>query len=141
MPFRIIFIADDSIGARSFSREIYFSSRDARKTKSKRGVSTIPACSPRANFPEYPPRFELSFSDRARASAVSYFTIPNCGRKSRKRGRARCIARERETLVSHVSTIPFSFFPPFPSFSSFLFYLSARLAHTDGQFSPFFRFF
>lgn len=121
IPFRDHFYADDSIGAKSFPREIYFSSRDARKTESKRRVSTIPPCSPRANFPEYPHRLELSFSDRESALPRSYFTIPNCGRKSRKRGRpARKMyrARTRNTRFSRVDDAP----PSIPFFSPFLFF-------------------
>lgn len=129
--FGTIFIADDSIGAKSFPREIYFSSRDARKTESKRRVvSTIPPCSPRANFPEYPLRFELFFSDRAPRfrDRILRFPIAAENRENAGDPRGRCIARERETLVSHVSTmLPLRFpFSPFRSFPSLLFSFCLR---------------
>lgn len=128
---KTIFIANDSIDEK-LSQRIYFSLRDARKTE--RGVSAVPR-SLRANFPEYlyrskslplsPVSASLSLSSTLRELALprSYFTIPNCGRKSRKRSSRKTYREPRRLELLFLTCRRFvQFFS-----SSFTFHLQVLL--------------
>ena len=126
-----IFIADDSIGAESFPREIYFSSRDARKTESKRRVvSTIPPpCSP--IFRNTRSVSKLFFSDRAPHASAIVFYDSQLRQKIEKTRETREEDVSRENVKHLFLTCRRCSF--FDSSFSFLFYLRSSGGYARTQ--------